>query len=136
MPSELEIQNASKIIEMLSKMEDVSFEQTREDLFTVHEPESDLDVFIDVEESAVVFLMDVMPVPQEAPEKSLLDLYRKLLEINNEAPHGAFCIADGKILFKDTLEVENLDQNELEATILMMILTIYQNIGAIASVVE
>ena len=42
MPSELEIKNSERVLEMLSKMEDVSFEQKREDIFEVTEPESGL----------------------------------------------------------------------------------------------
>jgi hypothetical protein len=45
--------------------------------------------------------------------------YRTLLMKNQDIIHGAFVIDETgeKILFRDTLQVENLDLNELEATI-------------------
>jgi uncharacterized protein YjfI (DUF2170 family) len=45
--------------------------------------------------------------------------YKTLLMKNQDIIHGAFVIDETgeKILFRDTLQVENLDVNELEATI-------------------
>jgi hypothetical protein len=45
--------------------------------------------------------------------------YKTLLMKNQDIIHGAFVIDETgeKILFRDTLQVENLDLNELEATI-------------------
>jgi hypothetical protein len=47
------------------------------------------------------------------------DLFKRLLQINRELVHGAFVMdIDGEyILFRDTLQLENLDRNELEASI-------------------
>lgn len=48
-----------------------------------------------------------------------LPVYKRLLQINRELVHGAFVLdEDGRhVLFRDTLQLENLDLNELEATI-------------------
>lgn len=128
MPSELEIRNASKILEMLSRIEDVSFEQKREDIFLITEPETGLQLIVDVEETTVCFIIDVCSVPAEADKEKL---YKLLLEINNNAPHGAFCLDGDKILFKDNLEVDNIDQNELEASVCIPLVTVAQNLEAI-----
>jgi|GEM_PF-2626804 len=132
MPSELEIKNANKILEMLLKTEDVSFEQhpEREDIFIVKEPETGLELIIDVEETTICFLMDICPVPVVDEQK--LALYEKLLEINNVSVHGAFSVNNGKVIFKDNLEIENIDQNELDASIQLMLVTVAQNIEAIS----
>jgi hypothetical protein len=55
-----------------------------------------------------------MPVPKKPGE-----LYKRLLQMNNTLVHGSFALDDaGKnIFFRDTLELENLDRNELEASI-------------------
>jgi hypothetical protein len=47
------------------------------------------------------------------------EYYRRLLQKNREIVHGAFVIDDtGKrVLYRDTLQLENLDLNELEASL-------------------
>jgi len=47
------------------------------------------------------------------------DIAKQLLIKNREMVHGAFVLDnDGKrVIFRDTLQVENLDLNELEATL-------------------
>ncbi|SFT50673.1 Putative sensory transduction regulator [Lishizhenia tianjinensis] len=47
------------------------------------------------------------------------DVFKKLLIKNRDIVHGAFVLAeDGKrVLFRDTLQLENLDLNELEGSI-------------------
>ena len=46
-------------------------------------------------------------------------IYRSLLKKNRDMIHGAFVLTDdgSKVIFRDTLQVENLDKNELEASI-------------------
>lgn len=48
-----------------------------------------------------------------------VDLYKNLLMKNQDIIHGAFVLDESgeKILFRDTLQIENLDLNELEASI-------------------
>jgi len=133
MPSELEIKNAGKIIEMLSKIEDVSFEQKREDIFLVTEPETGLQLIVDVEETTVCFIIDVCEIGAEVSKDKLFQL---LLEINNDSPHGAFCLDGNKVLFKDNLEIDNIDQNELEASVCMPLLTVANNLEAINEIVS
>jgi hypothetical protein len=47
------------------------------------------------------------------------EMYKSLLMKNQDIIHGAFVIDESgeKILFRDTLQLENLDLNELEASI-------------------
>jgi len=56
-------------------------------------------------------------------------VYKNLLQKNREIVHGAFVVDESgkKVIFRDTLELENLDINELEASInsLSMLLTEY-----------
>lgn len=58
-------------------------------------------------------------------EQSMFDLKQKdadvleaLLKKNREIVHGAFAIDDNnRVIFRDTLELENLDLNELEGSL-------------------
>ena len=47
------------------------------------------------------------------------DLFVRLLQMNNTLVHGAFVLDEtaGRIFFRDTLQLANLDLNELEASI-------------------
>ncbi|TPN86111.1 YbjN domain-containing protein [Aquimarina algicola] len=46
-------------------------------------------------------------------------VYRNLLQKNRDIVHGAFVLdhTGEKVIFRDTLQVENLDLNELEASL-------------------
>ena len=47
------------------------------------------------------------------------DSYKRLLQINRELVHGAFVLdsEENRLLFRDTLEVDNLDENEVKGTL-------------------
>lgn len=47
------------------------------------------------------------------------EILRNLLQKNRDIVHGAFALDDGgkKVIFRDTLQLENLDLNELESSI-------------------
>ncbi len=47
------------------------------------------------------------------------DIFKQLLIKNRDIVHGAFVLDESgeKVIFRDTLQTENLDQNELVATI-------------------
>jgi len=45
------------------------------------------------------------------------DQYKRILQINRSLVHGAFVLDEqGRVLFRDTLALENLDRNELESS--------------------
>ncbi len=47
------------------------------------------------------------------------DIFRNLLIKNRDIVHGAFALDEGgkRVIFRDTLQLENLDLNELEGTL-------------------
>ena len=47
------------------------------------------------------------------------ELFKNLLMKNRDIVHGAFALdeTDKKVIFRDTLQIENLDLNELEGTL-------------------
>ena len=69
---------------------------------------------IDCEDELLVVEQVIFAVGEDR-----LPMYKRLLQINRELVHGAFALdEDGRhVLFRDTLQLENLDLNELEATI-------------------
>ena len=97
------------------------------DLTIVSENEADELVVVDDEDNGIKQLViDCEPpiiileqligeVPAEPG-----DLFKRLLQMNNTLVHGAFVLDDetgGRIFFRDTLQLANLDLNELEGSI-------------------
>jgi hypothetical protein len=93
----------------------VTSEDAGEELVVVEDEENGIkNLVIDCEDPLLVIEQVVMKVPA-APG----DLFERLLKWNREVVHGAFVLdeAGEMIIFRDTLQLENLDRNELEASI-------------------
>ena len=78
-------------------------------------------LIIDCEDPILILEQIIMVVPQEPA-----DLFKRLLQMNRNLVHGAFVLDENAelILFRDTLQLENLDRNELEASILSLSLAL------------
>ena len=90
-------------------------EDPAEELVIVEDPENGIqNLIVDCEEPIVILEQVIMEVPSEPG-----DFFRRLLQMNRTLVHGAFCLdEEGKrVLFRDTLQLENLDLNELEGSI-------------------
>lgn len=72
------------------------------------------DLVIDCEAPILIFEQLIFEL-----KKDDASVFKKLLQWNREVVHGAFVLDDSgkKVLFRDTLQLENLDLNELEASI-------------------
>ena len=90
-------------------------ENEAEELVVVEDEENGINnLVIDCEPPLVVIEQIIMDVP-----KNTDGFYKRLLQMNRSLVHGAFVLdEDNKyVFFRDTLELENLDMNELEGTI-------------------
>ncbi|WP_075591102.1 YbjN domain-containing protein [Labilibacter marinus] len=90
-------------------------EDAAEELVVIEKEEDGIsNVVIDCEDSIVIIegLLFEMNTGSE-------DIYKSLLMKNREIVHGAFTLDETgkKVIFRDTLQLENLDLNELEATL-------------------
>jgi hypothetical protein len=64
----------------------------------------------------LVFRVKVMDAPRDVAKCT--DLYRSLLRLNaGELVHAAYGLEEDDIVLTETLELENLDQNEFQAVI-------------------
>lgn len=83
-------------------------------------------LILSVEDPILVFEHFIFNLPSENQNIAI-----ELLKKNREIVHGAFVLDEtgSKVIFRDTLQLENLDLNELEATInsLSMLFTEYSN---------
>ena len=79
----------------------------------------------------VILRVTVMTLPAATPRRS--ELLRELLELNaRDLVHGAYGLEGDKVVLTDTLELENLDFNEFEASFDSITLAIAQHLGALA----
>jgi hypothetical protein len=103
----------------------ITEENEAEELVVVDDEENGIrNLVIDCEDPIVIleqYILDVPPGPG--------DLFQRLLQINRTLVHGAFVLdEEGKrVLFRDTLQLENLDLNELEASIGALSLALAEN---------
>jgi len=90
-------------------------EDEAEGLVVVEDEERGIkNLVIDCEDPILIFEQMIMPVPGKPG-----DMYRRLLQMNRHIVHGAFALDEEgtMVLFRDTLQLENLDLNELDGTI-------------------
>jgi len=103
----------------------ITEENEPEELVVVDDEENGIrNLVIDCEEPIVILEQYILDVPTGPG-----DLFRRLLQINRSLVHGAFVLdEEGKrVLFRDTLQLENLDLNELEASIGALSLALAEN---------
>lgn len=76
-------------------------------------------MFITVNEDQVVFDQHIFDIPKDKNPAELAGVYERLLMMSGELVYGAFVLdqTGTKVLFHDTLAVDNLDLNELGETL-------------------
>ena len=90
-------------------------ENEAEELVVVDDEDNGIkQLVIDCEPPIVVLEQLIAEVPGEPG-----DLFKRLLQMNNTLVHGAFVLDEtgGRIFYRDTLQLANLDLNELEGSI-------------------
>ena len=93
----------------------MSHEESQEELVVIEDEERGIkNLVIDCEAPILILEQVIMPMPQDSS-----DFCKRLLQMNRTLVHGAFVLDDEgtTLLFRDTLQLENLDRNELEGSI-------------------
>ena len=93
----------------------MSQEDPQEELIVIDDEERGIkNLVIDCESPILILEQVIMPMPQDSS-----DFCKRLLQINRTLVHGAFVLNEEgtTLLFRDTLQLENLDRNELEGSI-------------------
>jgi hypothetical protein len=81
-------------------------------------------IVVTLEVPLVLFRMKLMEIPNKRRE----DFFKLLLEINaSDMIHGAYGIEDHNVVLIDTLQAENLDYNEFQATLEALMLSSTQD---------
>jgi hypothetical protein len=93
----------------------ISHEEPQEELVVIDDDDRGIkNLVIDCESPILILEQVIIPMPQESS-----DFCKRILQINRTLVHGAFVLDEEgtTLLFRDTLQLENLDRNELEGSI-------------------
>ncbi|MCX7822308.1 MAG: YbjN domain-containing protein [Syntrophobacterales bacterium] len=94
-------------------------EDPQEGLFVVKNEDRGLvNLVVDCEDPILIIEQLIMAVP----DKNREEFFKRLLQMNRALIHGAFVVDEESknVIFRDTLQLRNLDYNELEASILAL----------------
>ncbi len=103
----------------------ITGENEVDDLVVVDDEDNGIkQLVIDCEPPIVILEQLIGDVPPEPG-----DLFTRLLQMNNTLVHGAFALDETgrRIFYRDTLQLANLDLNELEGSIRALSLALAEN---------
>ncbi len=109
-------------------------EDPKEELVIINDEDQGIyNLIIDCEDPILVLEQVIMETPGEQG-----DFFKRLLQMNRTLIHGAFVLdeAGKKVIFRDTLQLENLDRNELEGSINALSLALAENARDLLSFVQ
>ena len=91
------------------------------------------EMILDCEDDVLIMEQIIFPVQKDNPEH-----YKKLLQMNRSLVHGAFVLTNSAVLniiaFRDPLQLENLDQNELEASLNALTFALVENMDDLLTI--
>ena len=93
----------------------MNHEEPHEELVVIDDEDRGIkNLVIDCEAPILILEQVIMSMPESSS-----DFCKRLLQINRTLVHGAFVLNEEgtTLLFRDTLQLENLDRNELEGSI-------------------
>ena len=93
----------------------LSHEDSQEEFIVIDDEERAIkNLVIDCEAPTLILEQVIMPIPEGSS-----NFCKRLLQMNRTLVHGAFVLNEEgtTLLFRDTLQLENLDRNELEGSI-------------------
>jgi hypothetical protein len=91
----------------------------------------DAEVVVHFAPPVIILRVRVMELPESEPRRS--ELFRQLLEYNaRELVHGSYGLEGNHVVLTDTLELENLDFSEFEASFDSITLALASHLAALA----
>ena len=79
---------------------------------------------LDCEDPVLIFEQVIMAVPERPG-----DVFKRLLQMNRSLVYGAFALDEEglRVVYRDTLQLANLDLNEVEGTVEALSLALAEN---------
>lgn len=93
----------------------ISEEVAEDQVFIIEKPEEGIQKMMIICDDPVLIMEQVLFILKKDDTKSL----KRLLQMNREIVHGALVLDEEgrRVIFRDTLQTENLDLNELQASL-------------------
>ena len=105
------------VVNFLNRME-LEFEEVSEGMWLAYpnEEQGGTPLVISHSPPLLVFRLKVLDVPRDGDKCS--QLYKRLLQANaSELVHAAYGLEEEDVILTDSLQLENLDFNEFQATV-------------------
>ena len=108
-----------------------SAEEVEQGLWVIRMPEG-AECVVHYNPPVVVMRVRVMEPPGESPRRA--ELYQRLLELNaRELVHGSYGLEGSHVVLTDTLELEDLDFSEFQASYDSIMLALASHMGDLAA---
>ena len=122
--------NLAKVKEFITDLDLMIIKENAETGLFIVENESEglKNVIIAVSDPIVIIQQHIFDLKEDNAE-----IFKSLLQKNQDIIHGAFTLDSSgkKVLFRDTLQIENLDLNELEGSLQSLSLLMTEYAGQI-----
>lgn len=105
------------VVNFLNRME-LEFEEVSEGMWLAYpdQEHGGTPLVISFSPPLLVFRLKVLDVPRDGDKCN--QLYKRLLQANaNEMVHAAYGLEEDDVILTDSLQLENLDFNEFQATV-------------------
>lgn len=110
------VNNFKKVKDYLLELEYniISGDETEELVVIENEDAGISNLIVDCEDPILILELHLFDLKNES-----VDILRRFLQMNREIIHGAISIDESgkKVILRDTLQLENLDLNELQGTL-------------------
>jgi hypothetical protein len=110
----------------------ISKEIPEEQIFIISNEDNAVNnMVLDCEDNLLVIEQKLVDVAVDSPE-----LWKLILHANRRLVYGAYVLDETAkhLIFRDTLELENLDKNELEASLNSLALGLVENIDLLLTI--
>lgn len=112
---------------------ELPYERVHDDMWVVSPPEKIEKIVIFITGPSLSFRVKLF----ELNTSDKCQIFKKLLELNaTEMVHGAYGLENNSIVIVDALEIENLDLNELRATIESIDLAISMHYSVLSTLLK
>jgi hypothetical protein len=105
------------VVNFLNRME-MGYEEVDDGMWLAYpgEPDGGAPLVISHAPPLLVFRLKVLDAPRDG--QKCTELYRRLLEANaTDLVHAAYGLEDDDVILTESMELENLDFNEFQATV-------------------
>jgi len=95
---------------------DLDYEEVDEGMYLVQSRNGGPPIVIHHSDPLLIVRLNVMDLPEDGADRT--ELYRTLLTLNaTDLVHGAYGLEEGTVILSDTMELETLDFEELQASL-------------------